>query len=296
MNCTKTVSIATWLLVASRTMAHTAAGILTALFLMPSTALADNAWSIYQWGRTGDHAFVLKLGDNVSGVWDDYTHLETASTDLSASSVLDTLIVAGGTSPRRCKATSGRVEVCNSRYGFNGWLGIAQIWISSSHITQSVVKMNDSYFNSATYGTTAWRNMVMCQEIGHAFGLDHQDVDFNNANLGSCMDYTSDPESNQHPDSHDYAQLETIYDHFDSVDTFDYSTGDPVEEEPPACKGGWKKCGNGAKSPGINELVLNEPGQWGKLVSLSRGGRQAIYDLDLGDGHRILTHVFWVEE
>ncbi len=80
------------------------------------------------------------------------------------------------------------------------------------------------------------------------------------------------------------------------MDTFDYSTGDPVEEEPPASKGGWKKCGGGANPPGINELVLNEPGQWGMLVSLSRGGRQAIYDLDLGDGHRILTHVFWVEE
>ena len=27
------------------------------------------------------------------------------------------------------------------------------------------------------------------QEIGHTFGLDHQDENFSNANLGSCMDY-----------------------------------------------------------------------------------------------------------
>ncbi len=33
----------------------------------------------------------------------------------------------------------------------------------------------------------------MCQEIGHDFGLDHQDENFNNPNLGTCMDYTNDP-------------------------------------------------------------------------------------------------------
>jgi hypothetical protein len=39
----------------------------------------------------------------------------------------------------------------------------------------------------------------MCQEVGHTFGLDHQDENFNNTNLGTCMDYTNDPSTNQHP-------------------------------------------------------------------------------------------------
>ena len=53
--------------------------------------------------------------------------------------------------------------------------------------------------------------MVMRQEVGHVFGLAHQDEDFNNPNLGTCMDYTGDPESNQHPNQHDRDQLDTIY-------------------------------------------------------------------------------------
>ncbi|MBI1895150.1 MAG: hypothetical protein HYS04_01245, partial [Acidobacteria bacterium] len=47
----------------------------------------------------------------------------------------------------------------------------------------------------------------------------HQDEDFNNPNLGTCMDYTSNPSSNQHPNQHDYDQLELIYAHLDSTTT-----------------------------------------------------------------------------
>ena len=35
----------------------------------------------------------------------------------------------------------------------------------------------------------------MCQVGGHDFGLDHQDEDFINANLNTCMDYTNDPKA-----------------------------------------------------------------------------------------------------
>jgi predicted Zn-dependent protease len=60
--------------------------------------------------------------------------------------------------------------------------------VSGSHIVQGTTKVNDTYFNTATYNTRAWRQLVMCQEVGHTFGLDHQDETFNNPNLGSCMD------------------------------------------------------------------------------------------------------------
>ena len=69
------------------------------------------------------------------------------------------------------------------------------------------MKLNDTYFNTSTYNTEAWRNLVSCQEVGHTFGLDHQDENFNNPNLGTCMDYTNDPSSNQHPNQHDYDHL-----------------------------------------------------------------------------------------
>ncbi|MEK7166776.1 MAG: hypothetical protein AAB874_08265, partial [Patescibacteria group bacterium] len=192
-----------------------------ALFLLmsaifPALVYASHSWGNYHWART-NNPFTLKLGDNVSSTWDPY--LQTTSNDWTQSSVLDTQIVTGGTNARRCRPTAGRVEVCNSTYGSNGWLGLAQIWVSGSHITQGVSKMNDTYFNTSTYNKPAWRNLVLCQEVGHIFGLDHQDENFANPPLGTCMDYTSDPNSNQHPNAHDYEELELIYAHLDSTTT-----------------------------------------------------------------------------
>ena len=109
--------------------------------------------------------------------------------------MLDTSIVPGRSSARKCRATPGQDEVCNANYGQNGWLGLASIWLASgtTHITQGSVKLNDTYFNTAQYNTPAWRQMVTCQEVAHTFGLDHQDETFGNTNLGTCMDYTNNP-------------------------------------------------------------------------------------------------------
>jgi hypothetical protein len=183
-------------------------------------AFANHSWGKYHWARTAN-PFTLRVGDNVSSSWDSY--LNEAISDWSASSVLDLTKVAGGTSGSTCAPTAGRIEACNANYGNTGWLGIAQIWIQrerrgQSHITQATTKVNDYYFNQAQYNTPAWRRLVMCQEIAHDFGLDHQDENFNNPNLGSCMDYTSDPDgppSNEHPNQHDYDQLVSIYSHLD---------------------------------------------------------------------------------
>jgi hypothetical protein len=181
-----------------------------------STAAANHSWGGYHWART-TNSFTLKLGDNVTADWDSY--LATTSSDWSQSTVLDTTIVAGQ-SKGNCRPTSGRVEVCNRNYGNNGWLGQAQIWITGgTHITQGTTKVNDTYFTTPTYNTTAWRNLVMCQEVGHTLGLDHQDENFDNPNLGTCMDYTNDPSTNQHPNRHDYDELVTIYSHLDSFTT-----------------------------------------------------------------------------
>jgi hypothetical protein len=193
--------------------------------VIAGTALASHSWGNYHWGRTSN-PFTLEVGDNVTSAWDPY--LDTAITDWSQSTVLDLTKVTGGTRPKNCRPTSGRIEVCNASYGNNGWLGIAQIWASGSHITQAVAKMNDTYYNTATYNTPAWRRLVMCQEIAHDFGLDHQDENFNNGNLGTCMDYTSDPDgppSNEHPNSHDFQQLQTIYGHTDASSTIGQAAG-----------------------------------------------------------------------
>ena len=242
-----------------------------ALAAFPSaTASANHSWGNYHWARTSN-PFNLNVGDNVDSKWDAY--LNEAITDWKKSTVLDLTKVAGGTRPKNCRPTGGRIEVCNASYGNNGWLGIAQIWASGSHITQAVAKMNDTYYNTSTYNTPAWRRLVMCQEIAHDFGLDHQDENFNNPNLGTCMDYTSDPDgppSNEHPNQHDYDQLVTIYSHMDSTTTID------------------------AMPPGFANADMHAVENWGEKVS--DNGKAAVYVRDFGNGYKVITHVFWATE
>lgn len=178
-----------------------------------------HSWNNYHWNKPADAQLQLTLNSNLSPSWAPY--LVTSSNDWNLSSVLDTTIAVGNKNPKTCKPTLGKVEICNAAYGKNGWLGIAQIWTDQTgHIVQGVVKLNDSYFNTAKYNTVGFKNLVMCQEVGHTFGLDHQDEAQTNTNLGTCMDYTTNPvgpPSNEHPNAHDYEELESIYAHVDTT-------------------------------------------------------------------------------
>lgn len=268
----------------------TVAGLVLIFGLFVSVASAYHSWGNYHWARTAN-PFILELGDNVSSAWDSY--LGTTAGDWSVSSVLDTIIKPGKTKPQTCKATAGRVEVCSNKYGFNGWLGIAQIWVNGDHVVQGITKVNDSYFNTKTYNTPAWRNLVLCQEVGHTLGLNHQDENFVNANLGTCMDYTNDPNANQHPNAHDYEELEAIYAHLDSVNTVLASSGDT----------GTGGGGNGKGKPfggaqGKSALVeqdidLSNPSAWGQAVRQDAEGKNSLYARDLESGEKLFTFVIW---
>lgn len=258
-------------------------------FLTVTAVSATHTWGNFHWARTSN-PFTLKLGDNVSSTWDPY--LVTASVDWSVSSVLDTTIVPGSvTNKKLCTPPNGRVEVCNERYGFNGWLGLAGIWVNSaSHITKGYVKLNDTYFNTSTYNTPAWRHLVTCQEIGHTFGLSHTDETFNNPNQGTCMDYTNDPDggaggasptdpSNEHPNQHDYDQLVTIYTHLDSTTT--------VSSSAPTGPGGGNGNGNGSLAAAAG---LDEHG----LPAWASPANGDVYITELGNGEKRIVHVFWI--
>lgn len=235
------------------------------LLMSGAPVSASHSWGSYHWASTSS-PFTLKLGDNLTSNWDSY--LATTSTDWSVSSVLDTAIVSGNTIAKRCKPTLGQVEVCNSSYGKNGWLGIAQVYVSGNHITQGTVKMNDSYFNTAAYNNPAWKNLVLCQEVGHTLGLDHQDENFDNTPLGSCMDYSNNPVPNQSPNQHDYDQLELIYGHIDATNT--------VSSTP----------------NGVSQLVqAGAPGDWGKQVRSQ--GKTAVFEKHLANGQKIFTFVIY---
>jgi hypothetical protein len=249
------------------------------LLTSSSVALANHAWGNYHWARSTP-SLTLNLGDNLSSTWDPY--LATSSVMWTTSSVLDTQIVQGA-GRRNCGPVAGRVEVCAAKYGKNGWLGIASVWASGDHITQGTVKMNDTYFNTAAYNKPSWRQMVLCQEVGHTFGLGHQDELFDNPNLGTCMDYTNDPARNDGagnnlaPNAHDYSMLETIYAHLDGV-----ASSSPS---------GSSLKGRAA----LEEELGDDPSQWGEEIRRSADGRASLFEKHLGNGEKVFRHVYWVE-
>ena len=53
-------------------------------------------------------------------------------------------------------------------------------------------------------------NWPTCK-TGHALGLGHTDEDFNNPDLGNCLDYTDNLDANKHPDEGLYQTLLDLY-------------------------------------------------------------------------------------
>jgi len=236
----------------------------------PTGTSANHSWGGYHWARTSN-PFTLKVVDSNTPDWDD--NQARAISDWSQSTVMNLTRVAGDDTMhtrKRCPMVSGQIRSCNASYGFNGWLGLASINITGgTHITQGSAKMNDSYFNGGGYTETN-RQHVMCQEIGHTFGLDHQDE--SGADLNTCMDY-SNALDNPSPNSHDYQELLTIYSHLDSTTTIGFAATN--------------------SNPFFDE---DAPENWGRLVSQSANGRSSTYVRENWDGSKKATHVFWTLE
>jgi len=264
------------------------AGLILSLGVFVTVASASHSWGKYHWNLSTAQSIAnpLKLGDNLTTpAWS--SSLTGASFDWNVS-VLKNHVVAGTNTA--CDPVLGGVEVCNNTYGNNNWLGIAQIWAyrgKDGHIAQALVKVNDTYFSTPQYDTQAWRDFVICQEVGHTFGLDHQDVNFSNTNLGTCMDYTNDPDGklfvqldNRHPNQHDYDMMTEIYAHINSPS----KGGNPGKG-----KGGGKPAGVGAN------IDLNNPSAWGQAVRQDTQGNNSLFERDLGNGQVLITHVIWVK-
>jgi len=257
-------------------------GAMLALLLMSSAAYATHSWSTYHWARTTS-SFDLKIINSTTSDWDPY--VAEAVADWSGSSVLNMVQDFGGSDDskvrRRCNAPSGQVRICNLAYGQTGWLGIAGISLDSAgHITSGYTKLNDTYFGMDFYNNYDWKQSVTCQELGHNVGLDHQDEDFNNTPLKSCMDYQNPPWPA--PNTHDFEQLQTIYGHVDAYDSYDGGgdAGGGACNAPPG-----KGCNKG-ETPGHNGDI-----GWG--MSLGRRGQHETFIRIDPDGTRHITHVTW---
>jgi hypothetical protein len=279
--------------------------ILAVATFTPRQVSANHSWGGYHWDGPGLPVSIV-VGDNLtSNVWG--THLQDAVADWNqptggAIQAVHLSIQLGETDPASCAPTLGRIEVCNWTYGDTGWLGLAQVWTyrgKAKHIAQATTLLNDTYFADPFYDTAAWRQAVTCQEIAHDFGLDHQDENFNNYNLGSCMDYSAVPEgstqsgpANTSPNQHDFDQLATIYAHLaDGGSTGGGGGG-----------GGGGRGGRGQSGPqfgpfpdlparALQQVPIDSPAAWGQLIRAN--GRSALYELDLGNGFVLFTFVTW---
>ncbi|MEO8034449.1 MAG: hypothetical protein ABI837_08440 [Acidobacteriota bacterium] len=285
----------------------------TLAFGQSRVAPDSHGWGGYHWGRVGTSPASIVVYDSTATTniaWG--TQLNRAifgdasnpnATDRrgwnnSAVLSLSVSAAANDASTRSsCSAVNNAVRVCNYTYGSNGWLGLASInTVSGStvHIAWGTAKMNDTYF-AGGYPSTEKRH-VMCQEVGHTFGLGHTSTDGSSQN--TCMDYYQNTSSSDWtstgPNQHDFDQL-AVQAHYSGVTT--KLVAAPVV--------------SAALSAGISEELvkayrfvgdgeLNAPWQWGTPFHFDREGRADEYKLDLGedsDGNEyaIYTFVTWAD-
>ena len=197
---------------------------LAMLMLSAAPGLANNTWAGYHWaddpGDPHDGDITLTLVNDLTL----YQNLYTNDVVPDWNGAPGPLILNSnnfGPRPDACDnvATDAvgveiqdEIHVCDLAYGQNGWLGLARIWVASDgHIDAGVALMNDSYFqepDSVYNNPVAWRH-VLCQEIGHTFGLSHQ----GSPKKASCMNSRwglTNPDF-WSPNAHDFATLSEIY-------------------------------------------------------------------------------------
>ena len=252
--------------------------------LAMTPASATHSWGGYHWA-TGGKGLDVTVNLAITPEWTTALNGAVADWEKSRSLGLNVRRVTLADNDRKlCRPIPGQVLVCNAAYGQRQWVGLATIWLSNNHISQAVTQLNDTYYAFPFYNTPAWRSAVACQEIGHDWGLDHQDEAFDNVNLGSCMDYSLAPQggmyngfdygpSNEHPNAHDYDQLLTIYGHNDG-----FTTAIPL-----VAKG----------ADAASEPAGVSPAEWGTAVRRDAMGRPNVFVKELGRGQKKVTHVLW---
>ena len=100
------------------------------------------------------------------------------------------------------------------------------------------------------------------------------------------MDYTNDPDgtiygqaSNLDPNQHDLDVLTEKYGHLNGVEK--------------GGKGGGKGSGNGNGKGKKGEPPGQDVRDWGNAIKKDGNGRTNLFELDLGNGDKLFTHVVW---
>ncbi len=174
------------------------------LLAVATVASADHSWSVYHWP-----------GDNLNPTFGDKTtsSLYDVPAGVREWADLGTLIQPG-------MVTGGKadIKVGESVIRSSSFLGLAGVYLDSDgHITKAEIVLNTRLIVEL-YGPNSQdiADHVLCQEIGHVLGLDHNRVDDSSPGDYTCMNdsrdtlglYTS-------PNVHDTDQLNVIYGHTD---------------------------------------------------------------------------------
>ena len=227
---------------------------LAMLLLSAATALANNSWNGYHWADgtdPHDGSIELTLVDDLEpGAYGTKYGEAVDDWDWNSNGFngpLSLIRLDGGDRPVACDNVAtegagteivGTIHVCNDAYGKIGWLGLARIWLAADgHIDAGVALMNDSYMleSGSVYDDPyAWQH-VLCQEIGHTFGLDHQ----GSPKKQSCMNdrWGLTNPNFVGPNQHDYDTLDEIYGS-SSSDDGGGGTAKPCNPKAPKCQSG----------------------------------------------------------
>eukprot|EP01006_Ploeotia_vitrea_P063329 TRINITY_DN85333_c0_g1_i1.p1 TRINITY_DN85333_c0_g1~~TRINITY_DN85333_c0_g1_i1.p1 ORF type:complete len:311 (-),score=26.59 TRINITY_DN85333_c0_g1_i1:146-1078(-) len=112
-----------------------------------------------------------------------------------------------------CDTSGAQVESFDRDLGANsGYLGYAQVrtYKRPKGVISSAISVMNTGYIGVDYEFSSIRGLqhVLCQEIGHTFGLDHQSE--SGADWNSCMDYSRDLD-NPYPNVHDRELLDQMY-------------------------------------------------------------------------------------
>ena len=254
---------------------------------------ASHGWSNYHWPRSTAEASIViyrSLTATTYANWPDHLQKSVFGDPANPntanrrgwndSTVLALSISASGTDSTtryNCTAPTGAIRVCNYAYGATGWAGLAQVWPDASgHIQRANTKVNDTYYTS---NNDPWERHVMCQEVGHDFGLGHTSE--NGTSQNTCMDYYKNSTTNwtsTGPNQHDFDQLRVQH-HASTM------PADPANSFTDALRAGGPFDGED----------LNAPWRWGTPIEWNLEGQPVTFILDRSPapGDETITYVTW---
>ncbi|HYO16463.1 MAG TPA: hypothetical protein VE685_24975 [Thermoanaerobaculia bacterium] len=168
------------------------------LLVLTITLGAGAAFATHRWDCWAYGDYLINWYNGASGTY-HYIFEEEARTDADSWHNYTDIELVPINSPSQYDS----INAFNGYYGFNGWLGLAEIiYYFGCTVTEGRARLNQSYLESGYSRTN--KEHVACQEVGHLFGLDH-----NHDSSNTCMNDTilTAPQ----PDSHDQELINSIY-------------------------------------------------------------------------------------